>query len=287
MPEIDLNLLPTGPAPEQPAQQPDASAPPADDASTTPAESKPTEPSPDAEARKALKGVQKRIDELTKARYQAEEQGRQQAEYWREQALRAAQELEAQKRATAAPRFEQFAGNMDEYTAAVARHEAEKIAAETAARERQFYATEQQRAFQAQQQQAAEANYQRLVESKIQEAVKKYTDFVDVVTAPELPPIRNTPAFSAILDSEKGAEIMYFLGKNPARAHQIVSLSPVGQVREIGRIEASLAAGTAVSSAPPPPEAVGGTKGGGPKDPAKMSYSEFVEWRRRSEARRR
>jgi hypothetical protein len=80
---------------------------------------------------------------------------------------------------------------------------------------------------------------------------------------------------------------MYFLGKNPARAHQIVSLSPVGQVREIGRIEASLAAGTAVSSAPPPPEAVGGTKGGGPKDPAKMSYSEFVEWRRRSEARRR
>lgn len=252
----------------------------------TTAESKP-QPTPDQEAKKALRGVQKRIDELTRDKHQAIEQGQQQAEYWRQQAFAAAQELERQKQATQAPRFEQFNGNMDEYTAAVARHEAEKIAATRIAQERQFFAAQQQQAQQQAAKQQAEARYAQAVEAKISEAVKKYPDFVEVVTSPELPGLRDTPAFSAILDSEKGAEVMYYLGKNPLRAHQIAALSPIGQVREIGRIEAMLANGKATSGAPAPVPTVSGNASNVRRsiaDPS-LPYNEYVKMRR--DARRK
>ena len=45
----------------------------------------------------------------------------------------------------------------------------------------------------------------------------------------------------AILDSELGAEIMYWLGKHPTDCKLIGDLEPLSAVREIGRIEGTIA----------------------------------------------
>jgi hypothetical protein len=102
-----------------------------------------------------------------------------------------------------------------------------------------------------------------------------------------LPSIAGTAAFGAIWESEIGDEVMHYLTKNPAKAHQIVSLSPISQVREIGRIEAAITAGRSVSTAPPPPSQVGGNTSGVTKKPQDMNYDEFVAYRRRQIAQRR
>jgi hypothetical protein len=49
-------------------------------------------------------------------------------------------------------------------------------------------------------------------------------------------------AGDAITESEIGTKILYYLGQNRAEAERIAKLSPVSQVREIGKIEAALEA---------------------------------------------
>jgi hypothetical protein len=44
----------------------------------------------------------------------------------------------------------------------------------------------------------------------------------------------------AITDSDIGADILYYLGQNPAEAARIAKLSDVAQIREIGKLEARL-----------------------------------------------
>ena len=97
------------------------------------AESKPQEPDPAVETKKALKGVQKRIDELTRARYEAEERGRQEAEaarqealYWRQQAAAAAQEK-------GPPQSSQYQ-DYEQYLQALAAHQASAITEQDRAR---------------------------------------------------------------------------------------------------------------------------------------------------------
>lgn len=69
----------------------------------------------------------------------------------------------------------------------------------------------------------------------------------------------------AIQDSDAGPALAYHLARNPDEASRIAALSPLGQVRALGRIEAGLAeeAGLvlAVSHAPPPPPSVRGSGG--------------------------
>lgn len=91
-----------------------------------------------------------------------------------------------------------------------------------------------------------------------------HDDYDDVVTDPSLP-ITQVMA-GAVHESEIGPQIAYHLGKNPKEAARIAGLSPLSQAREIGKIEAALAASGAkpkppkpnqVTNAPPPPPAVG------------------------------
>jgi hypothetical protein len=289
MSEVDLSGLVTSSG-ENPQSTPAEQAPAATETPSVEgesAESKPPEVDAAAETKKALRGVQKRIDELTRARYEAEERGKAEADHWRQQAMMAAQQLEAAKGAANPPKLEQYP-SIEEFTAAVAKHEAEKVGASYRDQFQQSQWQAEQARQQAAQQAVAQQQYQRVVESKIQEAVKKYPDFVETVTSPELPGMQGTPAFQAVLESEHGAEVMYYLGKNPMRAHQIMALSPIGQIREIGRLEAAVSTGKMVSSAPPPAANVNTASATpGKKDPSKMTYAEFVDWRRGQIARRR
>ncbi len=79
----------------------------------------------------------------------------------------------------------------------------------------------------------------------------------------------------AMLDSEQGAELAYYLGSKPEEAERIAKLSPVAQIRELGKLEVALSGGSSpqsssqpkptkrISSAPTPPTRLSGKAGGG------------------------
>lgn len=269
----------TGSAPEPvQAETPAVEAPVTEGAPQ--AESKPTEPDAAAETKKALKGVQKRIDELTRRNYETEERGRQEAEHWRRQAEANYAELQKYQAAVKPPQLDQYP-DLQTYTADAARFEAERIVREQLEQQRAADQQAQQAYAKAMQQQAAQQRFNAELEARLTEAEKKYPDFREKVQSPTLPGIINTPAFQAIYESDIGADVMYYLANNPQKAHQIVALSPIGQVREIARIEASIQNGRTVTSAPPPPNTVGGGPSSGTKDLSRMNYDDFVKERRR------
>ncbi len=253
---------------------------------SAPAESKPTEPDHAKETKQALKGVQKRIDELTRARYEAEERGKQEAEAARQEALYWRQQAEQLHQKIGPPKADQYP-DYEQYLQATAQYEAQKVVQAQIQAERQAQYEYAQRQQVEQQRHQAAQKYNQALETKLNDAVKKFPDFIDVVSNPELPGIQGTPAFSAILESDRGAEVMYYLGKNPATAHRIASLPPLAQVKEIGRIEAAIDAGKTVTSTPPPPAKVSSGESAATKDPSRMSYDEFVAYRRKQIAAQR
>lgn len=95
-----------------------------------------------------------------------------------------------------------------------------------------------------------------------------------------------------IAESDRGAELAYFLGSNPHEAQRIASLPDTRQAIELTRLEAKLSAAPQVrkiSQAPtPPPMVGGGTAAPGPKDPAEMTDAEYSAWyaERQKKARR-
>ena len=95
------------------------------------------------------------------------------------------------------------------------------------------------------------------------------------------------PMQQAMLDSEQGAEVAYWLGKNPKEAERIAQLPPVGAIREIGRIEASFATKKnnpapkpkPLSKAPAPVIPIsGGTAGGGSSIHDPDTAADFNRW---------
>lgn len=180
----------------------------------------------------------------------------------REQAEAKAREIEPQR--------ESYRDD-DAYLQAQVEHLAEKKAAEKLA----------QRERQTQQERAAEAFH-----DKAEKAQSKYPDFQAVISNPML--TINEPMAEFITDSDSGAEIAYYLGKNPEKAADIASMSPVKAARELARLETELAARPKPqpSNAPAPITPIEG-KSGGSKDPAEMTDAEFAAYRRRQIAARR
>lgn len=166
--------------------------------------------------------VQPRIDELTKKARENERE----AQYWRQRA----ESREAQDSAKAAPikpTPDQFK-DYNEYVEALAEFKAdEKVDAklkvhdeETAKRQ-----TLEKRA----------ATWAEQVSS----LKSTLPDYEEVVSASDVPVSDHVRA--AIEDSDKGAELVYHLAKNPEVAERLNKLGELGAAREIGRIEASLA----------------------------------------------
>ena len=73
----------------------------------------------------------------------------------------------------------------------------------------------------------------------------------------------------AIQDSDAGPALAYHLASHPQQAEAIAAMSPLGQVRALGRIEAGLIEGagsgtgtaTSISAAPAPPPSLRGSGG--------------------------
>jgi hypothetical protein len=249
------------------------------------AESSPAVTDADESSEPKPKGVQKRIDELTRLRHEAQRE----RDHWRELAMRqqapAKQEAPQADKPKALPKLEDF--NYDEaaYQAALITH---------ATQEASRKVREELRAEEAERQKAERAKSWKTRENEFK---AKNPDYEDVVyTAP----ISDAMA-DLIMESEIGAELAYYLGKNTDEASRIAQLDPVKAARELGRIEAKLekppAAPVAprpppVSKAPPPPPRIEATESAAPiradsPDSDKLSDAEWMRLRNKQVARKK
>lgn len=156
-------------------------------------------------------------------------------------AFREAAQRLTQQQAAQQPSREAFA-NDEQFQAAQLDHLAEKKAAE--------------KLEQREKAQQAERMHEAFLE-KAEKAAERYPDFQLVVSNPSLP--INEAMAEYIADSDMGADVAYFLGKNPMKAAAIAQMSAVKAARELTRIEGELAARPKAqpSKAPDPIRPVG------------------------------
>jgi hypothetical protein len=165
-----------------------------------------------------------------------------------------------------------------DYLRAVSRYEAEQVLTRTVERNQQERAAMSQQ----ERQRALQENFGRQIETGSQ----KFADFDEVALDPSVPISANMA--QVIAESEVGADLAYYLGKNKAEAARIAQMSALGAAKELGKIEMKLAATPAVaevSKAPAPVEPVG-NRAAVSKDPGEMSAAEFAAWRKKYIAQR-
>lgn len=166
------------------------------------------------------------------------------------------------------PKREAF-GNDEAYLQAHLEHLAEiKAAAKVAERERAIEAERRSESFL----------------EKAEKATERYPDFQSVVSNPTL--AINDAMAEFIGESDLGADVAYFLGKNPIKAAQIAQLSPIKAARELARIEADLAARPKArpSNAPEPINPVG-TRGKASTSALPSDEDDIETWMRKEQRR--
>lgn len=208
------------------------------------------------------RGVQKRLDELTKARHDAERE----KEYWREMAMR--QQNEPQKPA-------QSQETSDEPT--LEGHDFD-VAAFTKAWAKWDRQQEAKQAEQAKANEAAAARTKKYQDSAAEFAAQN-PDYQQVVSNPYLPMTQDM--VDAITEADNPAAVAYHLAKNPSEAERIAGLTVAGIGRAIGKIEAELSSSVpsppirkTVTNAPPPPSTLSGSVSAKPRY-EDMSMAEY------------
>jgi hypothetical protein len=228
----------------------------------------------DAPAQRQNKGVGKRINELTREKYEALRRA--------EAAERRAQELEAKSnpqhkdraepgQGDGKPKIEDFNFDHEAYVEALTDWRFNQKLAE-----RENYAKEQQR--HAQDQERAQQFHERL--SAYQTANPGKWE-----AATQAPVNFTPPMLEVIATSDIGPQIAVYLTENLDRADEISRMTPIAAAAALGRLEASMAAPkasatppkpTSVTKAPPPPSTVGGGAVVR-KDLASMDVSDHLE----------
>ena len=195
---------------------------------------------------------------------------REQRKWEREQAQRSAETQIVKAPSTAS--VDQFE-SPEAYAEALAYQRAEELIAKREA---------------AKQQSAVLESYQEREEV----ARDKYDDFEQVAYNPKLP-ITNVMA-ETIQSSDIGPELAYYLGSNPKDAERISRMAPLGQAKEIGKIEAKLASDPPVkrtTSAPAPISPVTARSSGSPAfdttDPRSTKTMTDSQWIEAERARQR
>jgi hypothetical protein len=217
--------------------------------------------------------VQKRIDEITKKRREAERE----RDYERQKREEAEAALAAAKKAipaTGKPKAEDFKTE-EEFLEALTDW---KVDQRLAAREEQVAKTTSE----AQEKETVNTVYQELDE-KIDKGRSKYNDFDEVVLAEDLN--ISDAMVEAIAFSDSAEDVLYYLGKHPDESEAIAKMPPIMAARELGKVEAKLNPTKPVrkTNAPPPITPVKVT-GAIEKRPEDMTFSEYVAWRNRPKA---
>lgn len=188
---------------------------------------------------------------------------REQRKWEREQAQKQA-ELEARRAMPVNPPAPDDFDNAARYAEALAEQKAQEML-------RQREAAQQQ------------AKMLETYHEKEEDARGRYDDFEQVAYNPSLP-VTDVMAQS-IQASDTGPDIIYWLGSNPKEASRISNLPPILQAKEIGKIEARLAADPPVkktSTAPAPIAPVTARSASSPAydttDPRSMKTMSTSEW---------
>lgn len=257
--EVELQQAAVETTPEQAAQQPETAPETQTDVDTT------AQAKEDEDEHRVPKGVQKRIDRLTQEKYRL----RAELDFLRSQQPQQAQPAQQAQQPSQAPKLEQY-NSIEEYLDALADHKASQkfdhLAKEREAKESQT------------RQQQEVAKLHESYTKQTEQARQAYSDFDDVVQDPDLP-ISQAMA-EAIMRSTNGADVAYYLGKNPDQAARIASLDPFSAAVEIGRIAATVVRPQPrkTSNAPPPIQPVG-ARATPVTDPDKMSTEDWLKWR--------
>lgn len=118
----------------------------------------------------------------------------------------------------------------------------------------------------------------------LSEGTTKYKDFADKL---KRDPSQGGPAIStvmaeAMIESDLGIDVAYYLATNPAEAAKIAKLPPVSQARAVWELEGKVKdqRKPAMSKAPPPVKPVRGSSGN-TKPVSEMSMSEYAAYRQR------
>jgi hypothetical protein len=189
--------------------------------------------------------LEKRFSEITKQREAAREEARKEREA-RESLEVRLRELEtkvqpAQKVEAEEPKPEQFS-DMYEYAKALTDYRVEQRLQEEKVRESQA---------------KAEAERQKVINTwadRVKSAKAEMPDFEDMVGSADV--VVSNEVRDAIFESEVGPRILYHLAENPEIAEKLQSLTVIGALRAIGKLEAQFekteAKPVAKSKAPAP-----------------------------------
>lgn len=214
------------------------------------------------------KGVQRRIDRAVRQKYEAEARAKMLEE--RIAAIEARQQpQQTQQRMQGEPRLEDF-DNFDAYIAAKAEFVADRKIQETL--------TEREKRQEAERAQTARQKTVEGWNKRVAAAEDELPDFHEVVASSD---VRMTPPMAeAIMESDNGPKLAYYLATHPDEADKIAEMSPVAVVRALTRIEDKLINQPAQVTKAPPPTTPVGVKAKAEKDPSEMSVDEFAKWRK-------
>ena len=142
--------------------------------------------------------------------------------------------------------------------------------------------------------QAQQAQIEAQWDVKIAAAKKEYSDFEDVLNDSQNVPV-SAPMAQAIKTSDIGADLVYFLGKDPEYATKISKMDPLSAAREIGRIESYIEyeknqkkeKPVSVSKAPPPIKPVKSSSTGSTKSLEDMTPAEYMAFRNKQVGKRK
>lgn len=220
------------------------------------------------------KGVKRKIDKLTRKVNDTERE----RDYYKDLAQRGQQTVQPAQVDEPAKALADFGYDEGKYAQYLV-SQAEARAAKTVQQQIEQQRTREQRQ---QSQQAFEARAEAFAE--------EVEDYEEVVSNPSL---SITPAMAeAIMASEDGPAVAYYLGKNPGIAFSLSQLPPIQAAREIGRIEGKLAAERSavqkktVTKTPEPPGKLDGTNSGASVkiDAPESDTLSDAEWARRRNA---
>lgn len=135
--------------------------------------------------------------------------------------------------------------------------------------------------------QAARAAQADMFHAKVDAARERMPD-LDAALGTFLKMPLSDAACQIIAESDKAAELAYYLSKNPVQAERLNTLPPHLQGAELARMEARVSsAAKKTSTAPPPVPTIGGTNSpAGRKDPSEMSMEEYADFYKGRSAKR-
>ena len=140
----------------------------------------------------------------------------------------------------------------------------------------------------------ARETQQATVRTQVAAAKQRYADYDDVVNN-DLP--ISAAMAEVMVGSEHGADIAYFLGRNPDVLAAVAKMSPAATGAALARIEAGLNLETSVtppktpkiaqSKAPAPPKTLVGGGGNADAEPDPKNFTAWNKWADREEKRKR